>query len=78
MDGNMKQLRETKMEDLNLVNYEPKTSSSNDYMISPSSSCPDSFPNVVGSGIMVEYHYAIYGSEITEEDKLPQPLSNTE
>ena len=55
------------MNDINLVNYETKTSSSNNYEIFESSSSPESFPNLMGTGILVEYRYVNYATELIDD-----------
>lgn len=52
----------------NLMNYELNNSNSSNYLPSQTSSSPDSFPNIMEEGILVEYKEIIYTSEILKEE----------
>jgi hypothetical protein len=54
----------------NLVNYEIKTSSSNNYELNQSSSTPESFPNLIGAGFFVEYRNMNYTSDFLDDNNL--------
>ena len=43
------------------------SSNSNNYNSSPTSSSPESFPDLMNNGIIVEYKSAEFSSEIVEE-----------
>jgi len=51
-----------------LMNYEQNSSNSNNYMPSPISSSPESFPSLMEDGILVEYKEMIYTTEIVEKE----------
>jgi len=51
-----------------LMNYEIKTSNSNNYAPSPTSSNPISFPNLMENGVIVDYKVLDYTSEIIEKE----------
>lgn len=59
-----------------LVNYELNSSNSNNYDPLPISSSPESFPNIMQEGILVEYKLLDYATEIAEE-KLTQENNPT-
>nr|WP_292966609.1 hypothetical protein [Muricauda sp. UBA7809] len=50
-----------------LMNYEQNSSNSNNYVPSPVSSSPESFPSLMEEGILVEYREMIYTTEIVEK-----------
>lgn len=50
-----------------LMNYSINSSNSNNYNSSPTSSSPESFPDLMNNGIIVEYKSAEFSSEIVEE-----------
>ena len=49
------------------MNYEQNSSNSNNYVPSPVSSSPESFPSLMEEGILVEYREMIYTTEIVEK-----------
>ena len=49
-----------------LVNYELKTSNSNNYHIFNGSSSPESFPCLMENGILVEYEQLDYASDLLD------------
>lgn len=51
-----------------LMNYEQNSSNSNNYVPSPISSSPESFPSLMEDGILVEYKEMIYTTEIVEKE----------
>lgn len=51
-----------------LMNYEQNSSNSNNYIPSPISSSPESFPNLMEDGILVEYKEIGYTTEIIERE----------
>ncbi len=51
-----------------LMNYELYSSNSNNYISSPISSSPESFPNLMEDGILVEYKKIQYATEILNEE----------
>lgn len=55
---------------IGLVNYEFKTSSSNNYILNQSSSSPESFPQIMDNGILVEYKQLNYTSDFWEQEDL--------
>lgn len=50
-----------------LMNYNLNSSNSNNYNSSPTSSSPESFPDLMNNGIIVEYKSTEFASEIVEE-----------
>jgi hypothetical protein len=53
--------------DKNLVNYEFKSSNSNNYNSHQSSSTPYSFPELMENGILVQYKQTQYTSDLMDE-----------
>jgi hypothetical protein len=51
-----------------LMNYSINSSNSNNYNSLPTSSSPESFPDLMNNGIIVEYKSAEFSSEIVEEN----------
>lgn len=51
-----------------LMNYEQNSSNSNNYVPSPISSSPESFPSLMEDGILVEYKEMTYTTEIVEKE----------
>ena len=49
-----------------LMNYNINSTNSNYYNSSPTSSSPESFPDLMNNGIIVEYKSAEFLSEIVE------------
>lgn len=50
-----------------LMNYEQKSSNSNNYESYQTSSSPTSFPDLMENGIIVNYENIVFSSEIVEE-----------
>jgi len=53
-----------------LVNYENRSSNSINYSSFQSTSCPESFPQIMGNGILVKYEYLEFSTELIEESEI--------
>lgn len=51
-----------------LMNYERNGSNSNNYVSSPISSSPESFPSLMQDGILIEYKEIDYATEILDSE----------
>jgi len=49
------------------INYIPSVSNTNNYNIFESSSCAESFPKMVGNGVLVEYKQTRFFSNFTDK-----------
>lgn len=52
---------------LDLLNYDPQSSNSNNYGTSQNTSSPESFPVLMEEGIIVQYELMKFSSEIIAE-----------
>jgi hypothetical protein len=60
----------------NIVNYKTTTSGTTNYGSFESSSAPESFPNLVGNGIHIEYRTFDYTGELVSE-RVGNHMQNT-
>ena len=51
-----------------LMNYSISSSNTNNYNSSPTSSSPESFPDLINNGFIAEYKSAEFSSEIVKEN----------
>mgnify|MGYP007017146827 CR=1 FL=1 len=60
------------MKSINNVNYESITSTSHNYSTNDTSSSPESFPNLVGNGVYIEYKYVNCATDVLDVSAIEQ------